>query len=152
MSKKSNSSNVLSQSLAVVLADTYVLAVKTHGYHWNVVGMDFSELHALFEGQYAALFAAADTLAERIRAIGSPAPGSMAQLLALSTVTESGDKPRDSRAMLADLVKAHEAVVVSIEAAREAAAAAGDAVSDDLLIQRRTEHDKTLWMLRAHLS
>lgn len=151
MAKNTNHSNVLIKSLGVVLADTYVLAVKTHGCHWNVEGMHFSELHALFDGQYTGLFAAADDLAERLRALGAFAPTGMAQLLAQSTVKESG-KPLDARAMLADLVKSHEAVVVSIEAARTAAGAAGDAVTDDLLIQRRTAHDKTLWMLRAHLA
>ncbi|MBP7253640.1 MAG: DNA starvation/stationary phase protection protein [Alphaproteobacteria bacterium] len=152
MVKKASHSNDLPKALGVVLADTYVLAVKTHGYHWNVTGMHFSALHALFDGQYTGLFAAADELAERIRALGQLAPGSMTQLLNLSSVTESGTKPQSAPAILADLVKAHEAVLVSIEAARVAAAAAADAVTDDLLIQRRTEHDKTLWMLRAHLA
>jgi starvation-inducible DNA-binding protein len=152
MTKKSNHSNDLPKSLGVVLADTYALAVKTHGCHWNVEGMNFSDLHALFDGQYTALFAAADVIAERIRALGQYAPNDMAQLLALSTLPESSSKPLTAKAMLADLVKAHETVVASIEAARAVATALEDAVTDDLLIQRRTEHDKTLWMLRAYLA
>lgn len=151
MPKKYNHSNKLPHALGVVLADTYALAVKTHGCHWNVVGMNFSELHALFDGQYTALFAAADVLAERVRALGDFAPNDMAQLLALSTLPPSGSMPLNAKAMLTDLVAAHEAVIASIEAARVAAASAEDAVTDDLLIQRRTEHDKILWMLRAHL-
>jgi len=152
MTKKSNHSNDLPKALGVALGDTYALAVKTHGCHWNIEGMNFSDLHALFDSQYTALFAAADVIAERIRSLGQYAPNDMAQLLALSTLPPSGSKPLNAKAMLADLVKAHEAVIASIEAARAVADALEDAVTDDLLIQRRTEHDKTLWMLRAYLA
>lgn len=151
MSKSGNKREQVVSALAVVLADTYVLAVKSHGHHWNVTGPFFAPLHEFFGKQYDALLAAADELAERIRSLGAPAPASMAQFLALAKVKETGRKALTANEMLADLVAAHEIVIGSIHAAKKLAVAADDTATDDMLIGRLAEHDKTLWMLRAQL-
>jgi len=152
MAKRSNSQQELVASLSVVLADTYVLAVKTHGFHWNVTGSLFAPLHEFFGKEYDALLLAADELAERVRALGAVAPSGMTQLLALSRVKDVGSKSLTAKEMLADLVAAHEVCLSGIRAARIAADSAEDGVTDDMLIERHTAHDKTLWMLRAQLA
>lgn len=146
---KPKSTAALISAIGVVLADTYVLAVKSHGYHWNVTGALFPQLHEFFGKQYEALFEAADEVAERIRALGSFAPTGMAQLLAQAAIVEAPKQPVAAQAMIADLVKSHEILVGGIDKA--IAAAGEDKVTEDLLIQRRAEHDKTLWMLRSML-
>ncbi len=155
MSKKTspakNSSAIVAAALTGVLADTYVLAIKTHGYHWNVTGPGFLQLHAFLDAQYTGLFQAADVIAERIRALGSTAPGSMAQFLENTELVEAGAKPPPAQAMLGDLVKTHEKLIQRIDAAIEIADDVDDVASEDVLIQRRAEHDKTLWMLKSLL-
>ncbi len=135
--------------LTAVLADTYALGVKTHGAHWNVRGAGFFRLHTAFEQQYQALFLAADEVAERIRALGSDAPGSMRQLLELSSV---GEPPSSSsRELVTALRDDHRALS---EACRQALAEAqedGDEATADLLIKRTSDHDKVAWMLEATL-
>lgn len=152
MTKKNSNQKELIAALTTVLADTYVLAVKSHGFHWNVTGPYFPQLHAFFETEYTALFAAADEIAERIRALGAPAPGSMAQLLEHSSVKEAGSKTLSAKEMLAELVAAHEIAAADIAAVRKLAALADDIVTDDLMVQRNGAHDKTLWMLRVQLT
>lgn len=139
----------LTKALSVVLADTYVLAVKAHGYHWNVTGMSFAPLHEFFGKQYEALFEAADEIAERMRALGVFAPGSMAQLLAHTTIQEAGAKPLAAEAMIADLLKSHERAAAGIDRAIALADGLNDDASEDLLTQRRAAHDKTIWMLKS---
>lgn len=135
--------------LAAVLADTYALGVKTHGAHWNVKGPGFFRLHAAFEEQYLALLAAADVIAERIRALGSEAPGSMRQLLDMSSVGE----PTGSGAteLVGALCEDHRKLSEACRQARKEAQDDGDEATADLLNGRTAEHDKTAWMLAATL-
>lgn len=144
-----NSATQMVKHLTNVLSDTYVLGVKTHGYHWNVTGALFPQLHAMFEGQYTALFAAADEIAEHIRALDMPAPGSMAAFQDNSSIKEANGQVLSATAMVKDLLKSHEQVRVRVTAACEFAGELGDKASEDLMIQRLRAHDKTIWMLRA---
>ena len=130
-------------------AASMILAVKSHGYHWNVTGPLFPQLHAFFGTQYEALFEAADALAERLRALGEIAPSGVAQLLALSGVDEAAVKPPSAAEMINDLVKSHALVRFDLDRALTAAAHHDDKVTEDLLIQRAADHDKTLWMLQS---
>ncbi len=152
MTKRNSNHKELIAALGTVLADTYVLAVKTHGYHWNVTGTDFPQLHDFFDREYTALIAAADEIAERIRALGALAPAGMTQLLQLAEVKDTGGKVLSAGAMLADLTTAHELTVAGLAAARKLANTADDVVTDDLLIGRIAAHEKTLWMLKAQLA
>lgn len=148
--KLANSTALIS-ALGVVLADTYVLGVKYHGYHWNVTGPLFPQLHDFFGKQYLAAFAAADEVAERIRALGAVAPGGMAQFLALATITEAAAKPPAARDMIADLVKSHELACMGIDKAIAIADDCDDDATEDQMIQFRAVQDKTLWMLKSML-
>jgi starvation-inducible DNA-binding protein len=152
MAKKSGkNSDKMVSALKRVLADTYVLAVKTHGYHWNVTGPLFPQLHAQFSEQYTALFTAADDLAERIRALGAPAPGGMAQFLAQTGLLEAPGKLQSSSAMIKDLVASREKLSAEIGAAIELADDVDDDVTEDLLITQHGDHQKTIWMLKSQL-
>ncbi len=135
-------------ALAKVLADTYTLYLKTHGFHWNVTGPLFSTLHAMFEEQYREMWAATDEIAERIRALDVFAPSSYARFLELARVKEEPGVP-DAKSMLAQLVEGHEQVSATIREAIAAAQEAEDPVSEDMMIGRLTYHDKTAWMLRS---
>lgn len=135
--------------LTKILADTYVLGVKTHGAHWNVRGPGFFRLHAAFEEQYLALLLAADELAERVRALGEDAPGSMAQLCALSSIGETVKV--DDDALVRALREDHRVVSKCCRDATKIAQLAGDEPTADLLIKRAQVHDKTAWMLSATL-
>lgn len=137
--------------LGKVLADTYVLYLKTHGYHWNVTGPFFSTLHALFQAQYTELWQATDEVAERIRALGEFAPATYSEYTKLSTIREDEGVP-PANEMIEKLVEGHEAVVRTIRSALPKAEASGDESSVDLLVQRLQVHEKTAWMLRSHLA
>ena len=138
-------------ALARLLADTYVLYVKTHGYHWNVTGPRFAQLHAMFETQYLDLFEAVDEIAERLRALGVMAPGAQRQFLELTTLAEQGDGVPDATEMVRQLADDHAVVIATAEGVLKAAEAADDAVTVDLAVRRMTVHQKTRWMLRASL-
>lgn len=148
---KTNAATAMVEHLIDVLSDTYLLAIKTHGYHWNVTGPLFPQLHAQFGEQYEALFDAADDLAERVRALDFPAPGGAATFLKNTVVRESSGQPQKAAAMVADLLKSHEAVRSRIEEARAFAEEAGDKATEDMLIARLEAHDKTIWMLRSQV-
>ena len=135
-------------ALKGVLADTYVLYLKTHGFHWNVVGPQFQTLHTLFEEQYREMWAALDELAERIRALGANAPASGAAFAELSALEETADAPTASD-MVKTLLEDHETLIRRARTALENADNAGDAASEDLLTQRIQIHEKTAWMLRS---
>ncbi len=138
-------------ALERLLADTYVLYIKTHGFHWNVTGPRFAALHAMFETQYLELFAAVDEIAERIRALGQMAPASNRQFSALTSLTESGEPvPADSE-MVRQLADDHARVIATANTVLKAAEKADDAPTMDLAIRRMTIHEKTRWMLRASL-
>jgi starvation-inducible DNA-binding protein len=138
-------------ALSQVLADTYVLYLKTHAYHWNVTGPYFSALHTLFEGQYNELHDAADTIAERIRALGVFAPGSYGQFAKLASIKEDNDAVPDAMTMVKHLTLGHEALGRTLRAAFKTAESGGDQATMDLLIGRMEAGDKSAWMLRSHL-
>ncbi len=131
-----------------VLADTYTLYLKTHNFHWNVTGPRFNDLHAMFMVQYTEMWTAVDLIAERIRALGSPAPGSYKDFARLSSVKEADGVP-SAEAMVAQLLAGHETVIRTLRAALGPADEANDQVSLDLLTQRMQVHEKTAWMLRS---
>jgi starvation-inducible DNA-binding protein len=137
--------------LTKVLADSYAVYLKTHGYHWNVRGPEFFSVHGLLEQQYREVWDALDTLAERIRALGVLAPmgaGAFANLTAI----KDGDPEKDSQSMLKELVKDNETLIATARAALKAAEEGGDDVSVDLLTQRLAAHEKAAWMLRSSLA
>lgn len=135
-------------ALSRVLADTYALYVKTHNYHWNVEGPNFPALHEMFEGQYAALATAADEIAERIRALGHPAPGGLAAFAQLASVKDETGRPKAAE-MVKTLAKDHETATRAAREVMKVAEAAGDEATADLMIERMAAHDKFAWMLRA---
>lgn len=137
--------------LSRVLADSYSLYLRTHNYHWNVVGPMFHSLHAMFMEEYTELALAVDEIAERIRALGAPAPGTFRQFTELSSMAEDTDVP-DALAMVRRLVDAHEATARTIREVLPVAEAAPDQVSTDLLVRRLDVHEKTAWMLRSLLA
>ena len=136
--------------LSRLLADTYTLYLKTHNFHWNVAGPMFNALHLMFEQQYAELALAVDAIAERIRALGEPAPGSYAQFARLTSVREETSVPA-ALEMVAQLVEGQEAVVRTARGLLEMAASCNDQVTLDLLTQRMQVHEKAAWMLRSLL-
>jgi starvation-inducible DNA-binding protein len=142
---------MIAGALSHVLADTYVLYLKTHAYHWNVTGPYFSSLHLLFETQYNELHNSADALAERIRALGVFAPGSYGAFAKLASIKEDNDAVPGAMAMVRNLAGGHEALGRTLRAACKTAEAAGDQASMDMLIGRMEAADKAAWMLRSHL-
>jgi starvation-inducible DNA-binding protein len=136
--------------LSKVLADSYTLYLKTHNFHWNVTGPMFQTLHLMFEAQYNELALAVDALAERIRALGHPAPGTYRQFASLSTIKEEDGVPK-ALDMVRSLVSGHETVVRTARAAFTLAEEANDQPTCDLLTQRMNIHEKTAWMLRSLL-
>jgi len=141
----------IADGLAKVLADTYTLYLTTHNFHWNVTGPMFNSLHDMFMLQYTELWNAVDPIAERIRALGHPAPGSYAQFAKLSSLKDAPSEPPRALAMVALLAEGHEAVARTARAVFPLADAANDQPSADLLTQRMDVHEKTAWMLRALL-
>lgn len=134
--------------LEKVLADTYTLYLKTHAFHWNVTGPMFQTLHLMFEQQYNELWTATDLIAERIRALGSYAPGSYGQFAALTSVSTTDGTPA-AMDMVRVLVRDHEATIRTLRATFPAADKGGDEATADLLTQRLQVHEKTAWMLRS---
>ncbi len=139
---------LVADALARLLADTYTLYLKTHGYHWNVTGPQFRSLHLMFEEQYLELRDAVDEIAERIRALGPLAPGSYREMSRLISVTDEEGAP-EAMEMVRHLIVGRETVVRAAETVVHAADEAGDAASLDLATRRVAVHEKTLWMLRA---
>lgn len=138
------------EALSKLLADSYTLYLKTHNFHWNVTGPMFTTLHTLFETQYTELATAVDEIAERIRALGYPAPGSYSQFAELATVKEATDVPK-AQDMIRILSEDLDTVVSSAKAVFEAAEAASDQASGDLAVRRMDISQKNAWMLRSHL-
>ena len=146
-----NARKSVAEALNGVLADSFVLYLKTHAYHWNVTGAQFPTLHALFETQYRELWDALDVIAERVRALGVFAPASAKAFRGLATIESAEDAPPPAMEMVANLLEGHEAL---IRRARKALAIAGevdDPASEDLLTIRIQTHEKTAWMLRSIL-
>ena|SRR5689334_12837628 len=141
----------VSQALSNVLADTFTLYLKTHNFHWNVVGPRFHTLHLLFEEQYNELWLAGDAIAERIRALGCVAPGSYREFSKLTYLQEAEAVPSATE-MIAELLSDHETSARTARWALSVARTAVDAPTEDLLIQRVMAHEKSAWMLRSMLA
>jgi starvation-inducible DNA-binding protein len=137
--------------LSKLLADTYTLYLTTHNFHWNVTGPMFNTLHAMFMAQYTELWNAVDPVAERIRSLGHPAPGSYAQFGKLSSIGDAPATPPKAMEMVRILVEGHEAVARTARSVFPAAEKADDQPTADLLTQRLDVHEKTAWMLRSLL-
>lgn len=141
----------IAAGLSRLLADSYTLYLKTHNYHWNVVGPMFNTLHLMFETQYTELALAVDLIAERIRALGEPAPASYRQFSELSSIEEDNDQP-EATEMIRRLVIGQEAVARTARSIFEIVNEADDQATADLLTQRLQVHEKTAWMLRSMLA
>jgi starvation-inducible DNA-binding protein len=141
----------IAQGLSRLLADTYTLYLKTHNFHWNVTGPMFQTLHLMFETQYNELALAVDLIAERIRALGFPAPGTYADFAKLSSIKEPKGVPQ-AEDMIRELVAGQEAVVKTARSVFPLVDKVNDEPSADLLTQRMQVHEKTAWMLRSLLA
>ena len=137
-------------ALSKVQADTYTLYLKTHNFHWNVTGPMFQTLHLMFEQQYNELWLAIDLVAERIRALGFPAPGTYRQFAQLTSIKEDDGVPK-AQDMIRRLVEGHETVARTARSAFRLAEEVHDQPTCDLLTQRMQVHEKTAWMLRSLL-
>jgi starvation-inducible DNA-binding protein len=137
-------------ALSHLMADTYALYLQTHNFHWNVEGPMFNTLHLMFETQYNELWLAVDTIAERIRSLGFPAPGTYSEIARLTSIEEVPGVPH-AMDMVRYLVKGHEAVTRTARTAFARTDKAGDESSADMLTQRLQIHEKTAWMLRSLL-
>ncbi|MCP9775933.1 DNA starvation/stationary phase protection protein [Cyanobium sp. HWJ4-Hawea] len=140
----------IAAGLGRLLADSYVLYGKTHGFHWNVTGPMFNTLHLMFMDQYTELWTALDVIAERIRALGCSAPYGGATFAQLASIKETEGVPA-AMAMVHELVMGHEAVARTARSLFELVNAADDQPTADLLTQRLQIHEKTAWMLRSLL-
>lgn len=140
----------IAEGLSRLLADTYTLYLKTHNFHWNVTGPMFNTLHLMFETQYNELALAVDVIAERIRALGFPAPGTYKAYSELSSIEETSGVPA-AEDMIRSLVEGQEAVVRTARSIFPIVDKANDEPTADLLTQRMQIHEKTAWMLRSML-
>jgi starvation-inducible DNA-binding protein len=144
------SRELIAGGLSKVLADSYTLYLKTHNFHWNVTGPMFQTLHLMFEQEYNELALGVDGIAERIRALGFPAPATYKQFVALSSIEEDDGVPAAEN-MIRRLVEGHETVARTARVVFKVAEAASDQPTCDLLTQRMLVHEKTAWMLRSLL-
>ena len=140
----------IAEGLSRLLADTFTLYLTTHNFHWNVKGPMFQTLHVMFEEHYNELWLALDAIAERIRALGFPAPGTYAEYSKLSSIRETSGVP-EAREMIRILVAGHEAVARTARKIFPVVDKSSDEPSADLLTQRLQVHEKTAWMLRSLL-
>ncbi|AHJ31079.1 DNA starvation/stationary phase protection protein [Nodularia spumigena CS-584] len=140
----------IAEGLSRLLADTYTLYLKTHNFHWNVTGPMFQTLHLMFETQYTELALAVDLIAERIRALGHPAPGTYSEYVKLSSIPETPGVPK-AKEMIGLLVEGQESVVRTARSIFPLLEAVNDEPTADLLTQRMQVHEKTAWMLRSLL-
>ncbi len=141
----------LVEGLGKLLADSYTLYLKTHNFHWNVTGPMFQTLHLMFETHYNELALAVDQVAERIRALGHPAPGSYAAFGRLSSIEDTDGVP-EATEMIKLLVAGHEAVIRTARNLVRLAEEVSDQATADLGTQRLQVHEKTAWMLRSLLA
>lgn len=141
----------IANGLSRLLADSYTLYLKTHNYHWNVTGPLFNTLHLMFETQYTELSAAVDQIAERIRALGMPAPGSYSAFEELTSIEEERGQP-SAEEMIRQLVIGQETVARTAREIFPLADQANDEPTADLLTQRMQLHEKNAWMLRSMLA
>ena len=140
----------IAAGLSGLLADSYTLYLMTHNFHWNVKGPMFNSLHQMFMTQYTEQWAALDLIAERIRALGYPAPGTYAEFVKLATIKEVVGVPK-ALDMVRHLVSAQEATARTARKLLPLVDEADDQPTADLLTQRLDVHEKTAWMLRSLL-
>jgi starvation-inducible DNA-binding protein len=140
----------IAHGLSRLLADTFSLYLKTHSFHWNVEGPMFNTLHLMFMDQYTELWNALDAIAERIRSLGYPAPGTFNEFGRLSSVKETAGTP-EALKMVEALLSGHETVARTARSVFPLAEKAADESTADLLTQRLQIHEKTAWMLRSLL-
>jgi starvation-inducible DNA-binding protein len=140
----------IASGLSRLLADTFTLYLTTHNFHWNVTGPMFQTLHLMFEQQYNELWLALDAIAERIRALGFPAPATYSEYARLSSIPETPGVP-EAKVMIGILVRGHEAVARTARKIFPVVDKASDEPTADLLTQRLQVHEKTAWMLRSLL-
>ncbi|AFZ11112.1 Ferritin Dps family protein [Crinalium epipsammum PCC 9333] len=145
-----NARKDIAEGLSRLLADTYTLYLKTHNFHWNVTGPMFQTLHLMFEAQYNELALAVDLIAERIRALGFPAPGTYSEFAQLSSIPETPGVPK-AHDMIRLLVEGQEAVTRTARSIFPVVEQVNDEPTADLLTQRMQVHEKTAWMLRSLL-
>ncbi|MBK8163489.1 MAG: DNA starvation/stationary phase protection protein [Gammaproteobacteria bacterium] len=145
-----NDRKAIANGLSKLLADTYTLYLKTHNFHWNVTGPMFNTLHLMFEQEYNELALAVDAIAERIRALGVPAPGSYKQFAELTRIREETGQP-EATDMIRQLVADQETVARTAREIFPIVDKANDEPTADLLTQRMQVHEKTAWMLRSLL-
>lgn len=138
----------IADGIANVLADTYMLTYKTHAYHWNVEGPLFYSVHNLTEGQYEDMFAAADKLAERIRAVGQMAPMTLSEIRERSVIQDSESAPSAGE-MCQSLADDHERIAHRLHALVKLAGEKNDPVTEDLATERSAFHEQAAWMLKA---
>ncbi len=144
-------SSAVSEGLQTVLADSYALMAQTHLAHWNVEGPNFFQLHTAFQGQYEELFGAIDEIAERLRALDVLAIGGLKTLAKGSRIEELAVEPTPAKDLVAHLIESQEILLGNAHTLREAAGAADDLETQDLIIGRIQVHQKTLWMLKSFL-
>ncbi len=140
----------IATGLSRLLADSYTLYLMTHNFHWNVKGPQFNSLHAMFMAQYTEQWAALDIIAERIRALGYPAPGTYKEFVKLASIPEVEGVPK-AEDMVRHLVAAQEATARTARSLFPVVDAANDQPTADVLTQRIDVHEKTAWMLRSLL-
>lgn len=140
----------VAEGLSAFLADSYTLYLMTHNFHWNVTGPHFNSLHVMFMAQYTEQWTALDLIAERIRALGHPAPGTYQQFSQLASIKEVEGVPK-AMAMVQHLVDANEATARTARKLFKIVEAVNDQPTADLLTQRLEVHEKTAWMLRSLL-
>jgi starvation-inducible DNA-binding protein len=141
----------LAEALSPVLANTFILSLKTQSFHWNVTGPMFYTLHSMFEEQYNELWQAGDAIAERIRTLGAAAPGSYREFSKLTYLRESEAVP-SATGMIGELLSDHETSARTVRTALAIARSVVDAATEDLLTQRLLAHEKAAWMLRSLLT
>lgn len=147
-STKKNAGNEIANGLSRVLADSYSIYLKTQNYHWNVKGPLFHTLHAMFEEQYTELAVAIDEIAERIRALGEPAPGSFSDFAKLTSIREENGLPA-AEAMISNLIENQATIVQTCKNVFPLVQESNDEPTADLLIRRMQVHEKTAWMLKS---
>lgn len=140
----------IAEGLKTLLSDTFMLYLKTHGYHWNVTGPMFDTLHKMFMAQYTELWNAVDPIAERIRSLGFLAPGTFAEMSKLTNVKEDAKVPK-AQDMIKNVIQGHETVIKTAREIFDVAEKGKDQATMDLLTQRLDVHEKTAWMLRSLL-
>lgn len=140
----------IAKGLSALLADSYSLYLMTHNFHWNVKGPMFNTLHTMFMTQYTEQWAVLDLIAERIRALGEPAPGTYKEFAKLTSIAEVSGTPK-AMEMVRLLVKAQEATAKTARKLFPLVEKASDQPTADLLTQRQDVHEKTAWMLRSLL-